>query len=103
MALQEQLISVTAPIEDVGAPLSPKVKNMKMLRQELTDIPRRREKPKEKEDWNSSGYSRKILRSVIVAIKQPCGRNPAKCEKVGRLISGSELVSQSCIQFPSLN
>ncbi|XP_010472439.1 PREDICTED: uncharacterized protein LOC104752073 isoform X2 [Camelina sativa] len=75
------LISLTAPIEDVEAPVSPKVKKMKMLREEPIDIPCRRARPKEKDRWNSSGYSRKILRSVIVAIKQPCGRNTAKYEK----------------------
>ncbi|XP_010429412.1 PREDICTED: uncharacterized protein LOC104713886 isoform X2 [Camelina sativa] len=75
------LISATDPIEDVEAPVSPKVKKMKMLREELIDIPCRRARPKEKDRWNSSGYSRKILRSVIVAIKQPCGRNTAKYEK----------------------
>lgn len=78
---------------------------MKMLRQELIDSPCTRARRKKKEDWNSSGYSRKILRSVIVsATKQPCDRNPAKYEKVGRLIiSGSELVYQLFMQFPSLN
>ncbi|CAE6006209.1 unnamed protein product [Arabidopsis arenosa] len=81
-SMNEQLISVTAPIEDTEAPVSPKVEKMKMLRQELIDSPCTRARRKKKEDWNSSGYSRKILRSVIVsATKQPCDRNPAKYEK----------------------
>lgn len=86
MALQEKLISVPAPIEDIEAPVSPKVEKMKMLRQELIDSPCRKPQPKEKKDWNSSGYSTKILRSAIVsAIKQPYGRNPDKYEKVGKV------------------
>ncbi|XP_023639340.1 uncharacterized protein LOC17888594 isoform X2 [Capsella rubella] len=76
-----KLISVTAPIEDAEAPVSPKLKNMKMVGQEFMDIPCRRAQPKEKDDWKSSGYSRKVLRSVIVAMKQPCGRSSAKDEK----------------------
>ncbi|KAL1207137.1 Polyadenylate-binding protein 3 [Cardamine amara subsp. amara] len=81
-SMNEKLIAVTAPIEDVEAPVLPKVEKMKMLRQELIGSPCRRAQPKEKEDWNSSGYSTKILRSAIVsAIKQPCGRNPDKYEK----------------------
>ncbi|CAH8263353.1 unnamed protein product [Arabidopsis lyrata] len=81
-SMNEQLISVTAPIEDIEAPVSPKVEKMKVLRQELIDSPCRRAQRRKKEDWNSSGYSRKILRSVIVsATRQPCDRNPAKYEK----------------------
>ncbi|XP_010417188.1 PREDICTED: uncharacterized protein LOC104702953 [Camelina sativa] len=80
-SMNEQLISPTAPIEDVEGHVSPKVEKMKMLREEPIDIPCRRARTKEKDRWNSSGYSRKILRSVIVAIKQPCGRNTARYEK----------------------
>lgn len=90
MALQEKLISATAPIEDIEAHVSPKVKNMQILRQELINSPCKRAQLKEKVDWNSPGlnYSRKILRSVVVsAIKQPCGMNPDKYGKVGSLIS----------------
>lgn len=102
MALQENLVSVSAPIEDTEAPVSPKVEKMKMLRQVLIDSPCRRVKRKENKNWNSPGlnYSRKVLRSVIVsAIKEPYHD---KYEKVRRLISGSELVFQLFIQFPSL-
>ncbi|CAA0370779.1 unnamed protein product [Arabidopsis thaliana] len=81
-SMNEQLISVTAPIDDIEAPVSPKVEKMKMSRQELIDSPCTRARRRKKENWNSSGYSRKVLRSVIVsATQQPCDRNPAKYEK----------------------
>ncbi|KFK32640.1 hypothetical protein AALP_AA6G269600 [Arabis alpina] len=82
--MNEKLISATAPIEGTEAHVLPKVKSMKMLRQELMDSPCKRAQPKENVDWNSPGlnYSRKVLRSIVVsAIKQPCGTSSDKYEK----------------------
>ncbi|VVB08878.1 unnamed protein product [Arabis nemorensis] len=82
--MNEKLISATAPIEDIEAHVSPKVRNMKMLRRELMNSPCKRAPSKRKVDWNSSGlnYSRKVLRSIVVsANKQPCGTNSDKYEK----------------------
>ncbi|CAN8284131.1 unnamed protein product [Cochlearia groenlandica] len=82
--LNENLMSVSDPIQEDDAKVSPKVKTMKMLRQELINSPCKREKPREKDDWNLSGvnYSRKVLRSIVVsAIKQPCDKNPDNYEK----------------------
>lgn len=75
--------------EDVETHASPKVKNLRMLRQELINSPCKRAQPKDKDDWSLSGvnYSRKILRSIVVsATKHPYRRNPDKYEKVRRLI-----------------
>ncbi|ESQ46414.1 hypothetical protein EUTSA_v10000139mg [Eutrema salsugineum] len=81
--MNEELISATAR-EDIETHVSPKVKSMNMLRQELIDSPCKRAQPKEKDDWNLAGlnYSRKVLRSVVVsATKEPCRINPDKYEK----------------------
>ncbi|KAF8084695.1 hypothetical protein N665_0707s0027 [Sinapis alba] len=75
--MNEKLISSTAR-EDV---VSPKAKNMKMLRQELINSPCKRTQPKQR-NLSDANYSRKILRSVIVsAAKQPCRMNPDRYEK----------------------
>ncbi|CAA7029944.1 unnamed protein product, partial [Microthlaspi erraticum] len=97
--MNEKLISSTEG-EDVETHASPKVKNLRTLRQELINSPCKRAQRKEKDDWNLAGvnYTRKILRSVVVsATKHPYRRNHDKYEKSTDKRSGN---IQKRLSFP---